>query len=423
MTDATEYPVKNGWVLYDASCRMCVGLAMRFRALLARGGFEIEALQAEWVRKKLGRGAGEPLKEMKVLAENGNIFGGAAALMRIAHAFWWARPLTWLAALPGAMPLLDRAYQGVAARRHCANASCETPPNANRWVNLMPLAGLSFLLCLGAWSEAGPAWVRMWLLAGTVFYLFKWMSLRRMLTVRARMNRSRLLAYLFAWPGMDAENFFEKRTKAQVPLANEWIKAVTWTLIGSGILWGLLPWMVTNTNASAWVLGWTGMLGLILALHFGSFLVLALFWRSRGLPVRPLMRAPLFSNALSEFWGERWNSAFTKTVHQGLFKPLYRKIGIFGATLAVFGFSGLVHDLVISVPAAGGYGLPSIYFLIQGLGLLAERTAAGRSLGMGAGVCGRIWTLLIVALPVGALFHPPFVLNVMLPFFKAIGAA
>jgi len=93
------------------------------------------------------------------------------------------------------------------------------------------------------------------------------------------------------------------------------------------------------------------------------------------------------------------------------------------ATLAAFFVSGLIHDLVISLPAGGGYGLPTGYFVLQGIGVLVERSALGKRAGIGSGVRGWVFTLLLTAGPAFWLFHPVFVRQVMLPFFAWIGSA
>ena len=89
--------------------------------------------------------------------------------------------------------------------------------------------------------------------------------------------------------------------------------------------------------------------------------------------------------------------------------------------MGVFLISGLVHEAVISLPARRGYGLPTLYFLAQGLGVLAERSAVGRRLNLGRSTTGWLFMALITAGPVFWLFHPPFVHNVILPMLEAFG--
>ena len=93
-----------------------------------------------------------------------------------------------------------------------------------------------------------------------------------------------------------------------------------------------------------------------------------------------------------------------------------------GATLTTFLASGLMHELVISVPAGGGYGLPTGYFVLQGVGLASERSELGRLLGLGRGWRGWMFTALVTVGPAFWLFPPPFVHNVVLPMLGAIGA-
>ena len=89
--------------------------------------------------------------------------------------------------------------------------------------------------------------------------------------------------------------------------------------------------------------------------------------------------------------------------------------------MAVFVVSGLVHDLVISLPAGGGYGLPTIYFLIQGVCVMFERSRTGKRIGLRRGIPGWLFCALVVLGPVGLLFHAPFLERVIAPMLEAIG--
>jgi membrane bound O-acyltransferase family protein len=164
------------------------------------------------------------------------------------------------------------------------------------------------------------------------------------------------------------------------------------------------------------------MIGMILVLHFGTFHLLSLGWRGVGVNATPVMRSPLFASSLADFWGRRWNTAFHELAARFTFRPLRPVIGVTGATLLVFLVSGLVHELVISVPAHGGYGLPTGYFLIQGAAVAGERTQLARRLGLGQGRRGWLFTALVVAGPAFWLFPPAFVHNVILPMLAVIHA-
>lgn len=119
----------RGWVFYDGECQLCINAATRFAPMLQRHRFELVPLQSPWTQHRLGLKPGEPLTEMKLLAEDGRIFGGADALLQIAQKVWWAWPLFAFAQLPGAMLLLRANYRWVAANRYCISGQCLIPKN------------------------------------------------------------------------------------------------------------------------------------------------------------------------------------------------------------------------------------------------------------------------------------------------------
>ncbi len=107
------------WVLYDGECSFCTGAAARFAPMLRRHHFDLAPLQAAWVQQRLALKLDEPLVEMKLLMEDGRIYGGADAFMQIARSIWWAWPLFVVAHIPGAMFLIHAIYRRVAAKRQC----------------------------------------------------------------------------------------------------------------------------------------------------------------------------------------------------------------------------------------------------------------------------------------------------------------
>jgi hypothetical protein len=270
-------------------------------------------------------------------------------------------------------------------------------------------------LLLAPWM---PRWLFMCAMACAIYAGCKWLTYCAARTRHRSPDGLRAIGYLLAWPGMDAPAFLRATDRPAEPRQSEWMFATFKTLLGA-----MLIWVVARTAYPGRPLlaGWLGMVGLILVLHFGTFHLLSLAWRRHGVKAAPVMRSPLLASSLADFWGQRWNTAFHELATRFTFRPLRPVFGVTGATLLVFLASGLVHELVISVPAHGGYGLPTGYFLIQGLGVTGERTRLGRRLGLGHGRGGWLFTLLVTAGPAFWLFPPPFVHNVVLPLLAVIG--
>jgi hypothetical protein len=258
----------------------------------------------------------------------------------------------------------------------------------------------------------------MWAMAFALYAGCKWLTYS-VAKRQVKPNWPRTLGYLLAWPGMDAAAFISNDKRPVKSLLGEWLFATIKALFGIALVW-LVARLVPPVNPL--LAGWVGMIGLVLVLHFGVFHLLSLCWRGVGINAKPLMRSPMLARSLSDFWGRHWNTAFHELADRFIFGPLHRVAGPTGATLLVFLTSGLIHELVISLPARGGYGLPTGYFLIQGLGVIGEHTPFGRQLGLGRGLRGRLFALFVTVGPVFWLFHPPFVHNVILPMLEAIGA-
>jgi hypothetical protein len=289
-------------------------------------------------------------------------------------------------------------------------------PGSLPWVKWVPAASVTILALVS--GPGLPAWVWMWAIAMALFLSAKWLTVVGFLCSGQSFDRRRLAAYWFLWPGMNVRAFCAKRT-VPAPKAREWLFTGAKMLFGALLVWVGVPHLAREHPLAA---GWTGMISLILLLHFGLFHLLSLVWRARGIDANPIMRSPATATSLSDFWRTRWNTAFSELMHENVFKVLARKVGAVRAVFAVFIISGLLHELVIALPARSGYGLPTFYFVTQCLGVLAERSGFGRRIGFGRGFIGWCFVALLTGAPAFWLFPPNFVRNVILPMLHTIGA-
>lgn len=127
------------------------------------------------------------------------------------------------------------------------------------WLPLLVAPWLVPLLAPPEW----PRWAVMWLLAFVIFCGCKW------LTWRAACTRAvpcwRQLGYLLAWPGLDAPAFLAPGAREPVvaPAPAEWLFALGKLAAGFGVLYGLVPFVPA---ADPYLVGWVGMIGVVLVL-------------------------------------------------------------------------------------------------------------------------------------------------------------
>jgi alginate O-acetyltransferase complex protein AlgI len=261
-------------------------------------------------------------------------------------------------------------------------------------------------------------WQFMWIFAFAIFFSCKWITLADALNTIPIVNNKKAALYLFAWVGMDARRFFSNNKKHVIQY-KIWLETIAKILIGMFLVYVVTEKVYIKHHILG---GWVGLAGLGLIIHFGSFHLLALVWNKIGRNVKPIINFPLLSLSLTDFWSNRWNLAYRDLSRNYILRPLAPKIGVGYTTIIVFVVSGLVHELVISFPANGGYGLPTLYFIIQTVGVFIEKSRFGKLLGLDNAIKGRIFALIFVFAPISLLFHNTFIEKVIIPFLHQIGS-
>ncbi len=167
------------------------------------------------------------------------------------------------------------------------------------------------------------------------------------------------------------------------------------------VSWFSAPWF------SFWAYSIVALVSLSLVLHFGLLPLNTFLLKSRGVADYPVFKQPFRSKSIAEFWGRRWNLAFSEMTATAMFKPLIRKVGVRWAGFLSFMLSGLLHEIAISLSVMKGFGLPMLYFALHGLLMQLEKRWFKKR------KPGTWWVVASLVLPLPILFHPYFVNGVL----------
>jgi|SRR5258705_10005422 len=123
MTDSKGRHAR-GWLFFDAECAFCTRIAMGLVAPMHRRGLAVAPLQDPRVGALLGLSREELLSAIQFVSDDGTQCAGADAVLAVAREFWWARPLLWMAMVPGMVAAIRTAYCWVAHLRSCPAGHC-----------------------------------------------------------------------------------------------------------------------------------------------------------------------------------------------------------------------------------------------------------------------------------------------------------
>jgi len=366
-------------------------------------GISKTPIQTDWVINHL-KLAGIP-DEPAYIDHEGTVAWGGEIPFALPYPMPLRMPVRLLARSPGVRTAARWFYRIFSSRRPCTSAGCRArlghAPRRGNWIPLIPLA----LIPLASWKLEG--WPLMWSNA-----LLLWMALKVHVLREIPVDRMRTVRF-FTWflnPGTDARRFFATEVPPK-PQAMEWTRALVIMLLG------LTAWILAVASATPVhpvICGAIGMLGMIGMAHFGTFHLVALIFRNNGIDAPPIMDRPLVSAELAELWSQRWNKGFSTPARRHILVPLARTLGPWPALYLVFLVSGLVHELVLTLPANIGYGGPTLYFMIQALGIHAQKRLMKR----GKPWLVRITTWVIALLPLPLLLSHGFITKVITPFLE-----
>lgn len=276
-----------------------------------------------------------------------------------------------------------------------------------RRIALAWVLGVAGFVTVERLTSSGPSGYRMIALCGAMLYGMKAVVGAASSAAGHTALPSRAwLTFAALWFGMRPKVFHPDQRSPRSG-SREIAASGIMNIVAGTALFACAHWAATRGyEGLVWI---CGLPALSLWMHFGVFHLSIAYYRARGYDVKPLFRNPLASRSLTEFWGRRWNIAFSEMTALAVHRPLRARIGTESSVATPFLFSGILHELAISAPVRTGWGMPLGYFTLHAAAMNIERRISleGRK--------ARLWTYGWVLVPLPLLFHSAFRDQVIAP--------
>lgn len=285
------------------------------------------------------------------------------------------------------------------------------------WMRVLGWAAVLLAVALGPFlAPHEPAGNRMLLQCALLYF-----AMKVLVQAEARLAGRHVptglawLGFAFLWPGMRPWAFAGARAprRGGGHGGGRWVREGLLSMLLGAALLVDAHLLVQAGVHDAWV-AVVAMGGLGFVIAFGAMRVQAGLWRMAGRRVQPVFDEPLKATSLVEFWTRRWNLAFSEMLQVAVERPVRRALGPRLSFTLAFLASGLLHDLAFSVPARGGYGLPTLYFVLHASLVALEPRVPWARLPGGLHLRHAAAVLAVLGL-VPLLFHLPAMRALVIP--------
>jgi hypothetical protein len=261
-------------------------------------------------------------------------------------------------------------------------------------------------------STAAPPLVRMLTIVVLQLMAMKVIVVVETYTTRNRLTPLQWCAFCIGWFGMRPLPF-ERLPSPSLPFARLLTKGVTRCALGLSLVFVAHELRSNTSLLRLFIPQFILLIGVSLVLHFGILNITTALWRYLGVDAPELFRAPYKSRSLKEFWGKRWNLAFSEMTAVIAYRPLKSVINPGSALVLSFLLSGLLHEIAISLPVGSGFGLPMAYFGIHAFAMQLETRSRIVQRMLSQPLLAHLWVLTWLIVPMPLLFHKAFIEGVL----------